>query len=417
MTEPQRVFATDVVRRLRDAGFTALFAGGCVRDLLLDRPAKDYDVATTATPDEVRQLFGRRRTLAVGASFGVIIVLGPQPGVQVEVATFRREGDYSDGRRPDHVEFCSPEEDARRRDFTINGMFYDPLDSRVLDYVGGESDLAAGLVRAIGDPHDRMREDKLRMLRAVRFAATLDFQLDPATAAAVREMAEQLTVVSAERIAQELRKMLVDPHRRRAMELCADVGLLAVVFPELMPAVGDGGTEPKTAVANRGFEMLHLLREPGFELALAVLLHELPAEPMVRNICLRLKLSNDEKDRIVWLAAHQDDLRAAPQFGLAKLKRALSHPYHPDQLQLLRARLLVDGADLHPVLFCEEFLATTPAGEINPPPLITGDDLIRLGMPPGPEFKEWLDEIRDAQLNGEIATKDVALEWLRNRKR
>jgi poly(A) polymerase len=419
MTEPQRVFATEVVRRLRDAGYIALFAGGCVRDLLLNRPAKDYDVATTATPDQVRKLFGQRRTLAVGASFGVIIVLGPQPGVQVEVATFRREGDYSDGRRPDHVEFCSPEEDARRRDFTINGMFYDPLDSRVLDYVGGESDLAAGVLRAIGDPHDRMREDKLRMLRAVRFAATLDFQLDPTTAAAVREMADQLTVVSAERIAQELRRMLVDPHRRRAMELCAAVGLLPVIFPELAPKAADGigGTVQKTAVANRGFEMLPLLREPGFELALAAVLYELPAEPAVRNICLRLKLSNDEKDRIVWLVAHQDDLQAAPQFDLAKLKRALSHPYHLDQLQLLRSRLLVDGADLHPVLFCEEFLAKTPAGEINPPPLITGDDLIRLGMPPGPEFKNLLDQIRDAQLNGEIETKDAALEWLRTRQR
>ncbi len=410
MTEPQRAFATDVVRRLRDAGHIALFAGGCVRDLLLDRPAKDYDVATTATPDQVRKLFGQRRTLAVGASFGVIIVLGPQPGVQVEVATFRREGDYSDGRRPDHVEFCSPEEDARRRDFTINGMFYDPIDSRVLDYVGGESDLAAGMLRAIGDPHDRMREDKLRMLRAVRFAATLDFQLDSTTAAAVREMADQLTVVSAERIAQELRKMLVDPHRRRAMELCRDVGLLSIIFPELTSAVGDGGTI-------RGFEMLHLLRDPGFELALAALLHELPAEPMVRNICLRLKLSNDEKDRIVWLVAHQENLRDAPQFDLAKLKRALAHPYHPDQLQLVRSRLLVDGADLHPVLFCEEFLAKTPAGEINPPPVITGDDLIRLGMSPGPEFKHLLDQIRDAQLNGEITTKDAALQWLRTRKR
>ncbi len=428
MTVPQREFASDVVRRLREKGFVALFAGGCVRDLLLNRPAKDYDVATTATPDEVRKLFGHRRTLAVGASFGVIIVLGPRDGqglqplgvLQVEVATFRREGDYSDGRRPDHVEFCSPEEDARRRDFTINGMFYDPVDSRVLDYVGGEHDLGAGVVRAIGDPHDRMREDKLRMLRAVRFAATLDFELDASTAAAVREMAGQLTVVSAERIAQELKKMLVDQHRRRAMELCSDVGLLPVIFPELTkPADGIGRTSdadvcvPPSPTA--GFEtalhMLHLLREPRFELALAALLHALPAEPTVRDICLRLKLSNDEKDRTIWLVAQQNSLRDPASFSLAKLRRALSHPYHQDQLRLLHVKLLASGADPQPALFCEEFLARTPAEEINPPSFVTGDDLIRLGFSPGPRFKDLLDQIRDAQLDGELLTKEEALKF------
>lgn len=407
MTDPNRDFAADVVRRLRDAGYVALFAGGCVRDLLLERPAKDYDVATTATPDQVRKLFGHRKTLAVGASFGVIIVLGPQSGLQVEVATFRREGEYTDGRRPDRVEFCSPEEDARRRDFTINGMFYDPVDSRVLDYVGGEHDLGAGIVRAIGEPHDRVREDKLRMLRAVRFAATLDFQLDPITAAAVRDMADQLTVVSAERIAQELKKMLTDPHRRRAMELCADVGLLPVMFPELSKF-------EKTADGVRGFgatlHLLHLLREPHFELAMAALLHTLPAEPTVREICLRLKLSNDEKDRITWLVAHQDTLRDAPHFSVAKLKRALSHPYHADQLHLIHAKLMAEDADPRPALFCEEFLARTPPEELNPPPFITGDDLIKLGMPPGPKFKKLLDQIRDAQLNAEILNPDEALD-------
>lgn len=418
MTDQQREFATDVVRRLREAGYVALFAGGCVRDLLLNRPAKDYDVATTATPDQVRQLFGQRRTLAVGASFGVIIVLGPpRTGVQVEVATFRREGDYSDGRRPDHVEFCSPEEDARRRDFTINGMFYDPVDSRVLDYVGGERDLGAGLIRAIGEPHDRMREDKLRMLRAIRFAATLDFQLDRTTFDAVRDMADQLTVVSAERIAQELKKMLVDGHRRRAMTLCLEAGLLDVVFPEFTkPADDVGGTiatgdAPPTPSA--GFEhalqMLHLLQEPHFELALAALLHALPAEPTVRAICLRLKLSNEEKDRVTWLVAQQDALREAASFSLAKLKRALSHPYHADQLRLLHVKLLAGGIDPQPVLFCEEFLTRTPLEEINPPPFVTGDDLIRLGLTPGPQFKALLDRIRDAQLNGELLTKAEAL--------
>lgn len=414
MSEPLREFATDVVRQLRDAGFVALYAGGCVRDLLLGRQPKDYDVATTATPDEVRRLFGHRRTLAVGASFGVIIVLGRPSGIQVEVATFRREGEYTDGRRPDRVEFCTPEEDARRRDFTINGMFYDPIDSRVLDYVGGEQDLTANIVRAIGDPHDRMREDKLRMLRAVRFAATLDFQLDAVTLSAVQEMADQLTVVSAERIAQELKKMLTDAHRRRAMQVCVECRLMEIMFPELFQAAdGIGSALIKTSDTIRGLEeslqMLHLLQGPGFELALAALLHLLPAEPTVRGICRRLKLSNDETDRTVWLVAHQDELRDAPDWMPARLKRALTHPYHDDQLRLLHAKLLIEGTDPHATMFCLDYLARTPAEEINPPLFVTGDNLIKLGMKPGPQFKSLLDQVRDAQLNGQIQTPAEAI--------
>ncbi len=210
-TDRNREFAGEVVSRLKQAGHQALWAGGCVRDYLLGRVPKDYDVATDARPEEVRQIFGHRRTLAVGASFGVIVVRGPRGVADVEVATFRTEGPYLDGRRPESVTFATPEEDAKRRDFTINGMFFDPLAQQVLDYVGGERDLGAGIVRAIGDPHDRVREDKLRMLRAVRFAANLDFELDPITASAVREMADQLTVVSAERITQEPAK---DAHQR-----------------------------------------------------------------------------------------------------------------------------------------------------------------------------------------------------------
>ncbi|MDZ4685900.1 MAG: CCA tRNA nucleotidyltransferase [Planctomycetaceae bacterium] len=398
MSDAPREFATDIVRRLREAGFVAYFAGGCVRDLLLGRAAKDYDVATSARPEQVRELFGQRKTLAVGESFGVIVVLGPRAAGQVEVATFRTDLEYTDGRRPDRVEFCSPEEDAQRRDFTINGMFYDPVDSRVLDFVGGEHDLAAGVIRAIGDPHARMTEDKLRMLRAVRFTATLEFQLDAATADAIRKMADQLHVVSAERIAQELRKMLVDPHRRRAIELCDDVRLLTVIFPEL---------RDRTAW-ERTLAMLSLLPAPAFELAFAVLLHMLPAAT-VHAICRRLKLSNDESNRITWLVGQQNALREAATMSLARVKRLLSHPDRDDLLQLARAALLAAEADLHPMLFCEEFLARTPAAELNPPPLITGDDLIHLGLRPGPRFKELLDTIRDAQLNREIATNDEAL--------
>ena len=406
VNSPQREFAVDVVRKLRAAGHTALFAGGCVRDLLLGRPAKDYDVATTALPDQVRDLFGHKKTLPVGASFGVIIVMGPREAGHVEVATFRTEGPYHDGRRPASVAFCTPEEDAQRRDFTINGMFYDPVDARILDYVGGEADLAARVVRAIGDPHERVREDKLRMLRAVRFTAVLEFTLEETTASAVREMASQLVVVSAERIAQELKKMLVDRHRRRAIELCDSVDLLPLILPELKSELRDLSAHELT------LRMLDELQQPSFELALAVLLHSLPAKPVVYDACRRLKLSNEEADRITWLVAHQDDLANAPAQTLASLKRTLAHPYRDDLLSLLRVKLLAREADLQPVLFCDEYLARTPQSVIDPPPLITGDDLKALGMAPSPAFKSVLESIRDAQLNDEITTPEQAIEMV-----
>lgn len=406
---PQREFAVDVVRRLRSAGHTALFAGGCVRDLLLGRPAKDFDVATTARPEQVRDLFGHKRTLPIGASFGVIIVLGPKNAGPVEVATFRTEGPYHDGRRPANVDYCTPEEDARRRDFTINGMFYDPVEARLLDFVGGEADLAARVIRAIGDPHERMQEDKLRMLRAVRFAATLEFALDPVTAAAVRQMASQLVIVSAERIAQELKKMLVDKHRRRAIELCEEVDLLPVFLPELNDTLRDAGFREQT------LRMMELLPDPSFELSLAALLHSLQAvrtatsAQTVETILRRLKLSNDEIQRIMWLVDHQDDLADAPALPLCRLKRTLSHEFRDDLIRLLRVKLLATGADPQPVLFCDEYLARTPADVINPPPLITGDVLKSLGLVPGPAFRTVLESVRDAQLNDEIATAEEAI--------
>ena len=266
VTISQREFAEQVVRQLTDAGFTALWAGGCVRDLLVGREPKDYNVATNARPEQVRDVFGKRRTLSVGESFGVIVVLGPRSAGQVEVATFRTDGCYIDGRRPESVVFSSPEEDAQRRDFTINGMFYDPLKKQVLDFVGGEKDLAAGVLRAIGDPHARMEEDKLRMLRAVRFAATFEFDLDDATADAVRSMADQISVVSGERFAQELRRMQVDRHRARAIELCHKVDLLVRVLPELEPVTQDSSRWSRLT------SRLRLLVEPNVALAFAVLL-------------------------------------------------------------------------------------------------------------------------------------------------
>src|SRR5260221_12539914 len=258
----QRQFAVEVVEELRAHGFTAYWAGGCVRDQVLHRTPWDFDVATDAKPDEIRHVFGRRRTLAIGAAFGVITVLGPKDAGQVEVTTFRQDAAYRDGRHPDSITFSSPEEDAKRRDFTINAMFYDPLADAIIDYVGGADDLRAGIVRAIGTPRERIAEDKLRMLRGVRFASIFGFELESSTAAAIRELAPPITIVSAERIAAEIEIMLLHANRARAARLLRETRLLEAILPEV---VRDESWEQALA-------MLERLSEPTFPLALAVLL-------------------------------------------------------------------------------------------------------------------------------------------------
>jgi len=418
-TDPNRQFAADVVRRLKHAGFQALWAGGCVRDFLLGRQPKDYDVATDARPDEVRKLFGHRRTLAVGASFGVIIVRGAKPAGDVEVATFRTEGPYRDGRRPEQVTFSTAEEDARRRDFTINGMFYDPVEQRLFDFVDGEQDLNDGIVRAIGDPRARMGEDKLRMLRAVRFTAAMEFELDSPTAEAIHSMAGEIRIVSAERICQELKQMLVDPHRMRAVQLAREIGLLVVILPELQSILGETTGDSHANRFERTLRMLHNLQNPGFELAFTALLHAIPAandgalcdaEERVGEICRRLRLSNREIDHITWLFSHQDALSDAPHASLFRLKRLLAHPLIDDLLALFRVKVLATDADLNVVAFCDDFLKNTPRDKLDPPELINGDDLIAKGLTPGANFKTILRAVRDAQLDETISTKAEALE-------
>jgi len=418
----ERDFANTVVQRLRDMGHTALFAGGCVRDLLMQRNPSDFDVATDATPDAVRQLFGHKRTLAVGASFGVVIVLGPKHEgklTQVEVATFRTEGDYHDGRRPSHVVYCTAKEDAQRRDFTINGMFYDPVEERVIDYVDGEKDLHEGLIRAIGDPRDRMTEDKLRMLRAMRFAAVLDFEIEADTSDAVTAMASQLNVVSWERIAQELRKMLVHPHRRRAIRLCQQHELLALIVPELAEYLEDTHDHELTATLNH----LDALNEPTFCTALATLLHNVPVGDLgfrkhvpdigvVRSVCRRLRLSNDECDRVEWLVDRQHALSDAPNLSLAELKQLLAHPGCEELLVMMQAQLSATAANFDSFDFVQTYLAEHSPEQIAPPPLLTGSDLQDLGYRPGPRFKELLELVRIAQLNEEIFTREAAIEML-----
>lgn len=397
--ENRREFAASVVALLRKAGHEAYWAGGCVRDLLLGLEPADFDVATDARPEQVTRLF--RRTVGVGASFGVIKVLGPRGAGDVEVATFRSDGVYLDGRRPEAVTFSSAEFDASRRDFTINGMFLDPFADRVIDFVGGRADLEARVLRAIGDPAARFAEDKLRLLRAVRFAARFGLTIQPATFDAIVAMAPQVTAVSAERIAQELRRMLVHPSRSAAIGMALDVGLLAAVLPAVAAL--------PSALFSLTLGVLDALPdEPSFSLAFATLVRELGPK-VALDLGSGLKLSNDERDRIAWLVENRLALIDPDSLPRHRLKRLLASRGIADLLALHRAEArAAAGEDAH-VAYCERYLRNEPEGPIDPPPLLTGHDLIRHGLRPGPRFAPLLESIRDAQLDGTISSRDEAL--------
>ena len=401
--EKQRRFAVEVVRRLRDAGFEAYWAGGCVRDRLLGLTPKDYDVATDATPPGIRELFGKRRTLAIGAAFGVITVLGPKDAGQIEVATFRRDAAYTDGRHPDSVSFSSAREDASRRDFTINGLFYDPIEGEVIDFVGGQEDLQRHVLRAIGDAHERFGEDKLRMLRAVRFSARFGFPLAADTLAAIREMADQITVVSPERIAMEMRQILVAPSRCTAVRLLLDTGLAAVILPEIVPADETGHRR-----LDHTLTVLDRLSEPGFPLALAALLYPVVEAAQAGQLGKRWRLSNQETDRVGWLVGHRAALDRARSTPWSSVQRILIAEGIEDLLALAEAVALAGSGDTSEIAWCRAKLAE-PEEVLNPPPLLTGDDLIRHGVPAGPSYRVLLNRVRDAQLDGEIQTRDDAL--------
>jgi tRNA nucleotidyltransferase/poly(A) polymerase len=398
--EQQRQFATEVVTRLQQAGYQACFAGGCVRDRLLGREPKDYDIATAATPDEVQALLGQRRTLPIGAAFGVVTAIGPRGAGQVDVATFRRDGTYSDGRHPDQVTYSSAEEDARRRDFTINGMFFDPVAQQVIDYVGGQADLERGTVRAIGQPEVRFGEDKLRMLRAVRFAATLGFEIERATADAIRGMADQLPVVSCERIAGEMQRILVDLHRARALMMLRETRLAEVLF------AGAGPIDDEAW--DRGLRCADRLASPSFPLALAALLGEwfdaTAAEQLARN----WRLSNDTTRRLAWLVAHRNDLAGATRKRWSAIQPLLAHQGGGNLVALCSARAALGELAVEDMDYCRERLAW-PAEQLDPPPLITGNDLGRLGVPQGTVYRQLLEAVRCAQLDGEVQSKDEAV--------
>ncbi len=430
--EKQRQFAFEIVERLREQGHIAYWAGGCVRDRLLGKVPKDYDVATSAHPDVVREIFGHRQTHCVGAAFGVITVVGPRQAGHVEVTTFRQDAGYLDGRHPEAVRFTDAAEDAARRDFTINGMFFDPVADEVIDYVSGRADLEQCVLRAIGAPTARFAEDKLRMLRAIRFAGTLGFTIEEQTFAAIQQMAAEISVVSPERIAQEMRLMLKLDQRAATLELLCTSGLMKAILPEVsqMRRVPQNKPrQPNGDLWDHTLLVMSELRRPSFELALGALLHDVGKPRTLREtdgklsfhehetvgshiaekVCLRWKLSNRETERIVWLVKHHMYLAHARRMRWAKLQRMLTRPGIDELLDLHEADAVASGTSHTDIDYCRELL-TMPPQQLDPPAILSGHDLIRHGLAPGKVFHHLLERVRDAQLEKQIRTKREALE-------
>ncbi|MGA1617951.1 MAG: CCA tRNA nucleotidyltransferase [Pirellulales bacterium] len=409
-----REFAFEVVARLRRAGYEAVWAGGCVRDELLGRTPSDYDIATSARPAAVREIFGHRRTLAVGAAFGVITVLGQKPAGQVEVATFRADAPYTDGRHPAGVTFCGAREDALRRDFTINGLFFDPLEDEVIDYVGGQLDLADGIVRAIGVPSMRFGEDHLRMLRAVRFSAGFGFPLERETRRAIESMAHLVESVSPERIAAELRAMCSRPGRSEAISLRVDTGLVEPVFHEF--------SDKPSAFWSSAATILDAIDEPDLPLALAILCRD-DAAAMSR-LGHRLRLANHERKLGAWLVSAVTAIVSATAVdGPASLPWSELQPWLADAhrfrlADLLRA-LAANGITATETAAWVSQQVERPATDLDPPPLLGGDALIALGVPAGPAVGQALRRLRNLQLDGRLASQAEAVEqvkaWLLGR--
>ncbi len=424
--------AVKMVETLRKAGFKAYFAGGCVRDKVMGREPQDYDIATDARPEDVMRLFPK--TIPVGASFGVVIVL--EGLYQFEVATFRSDGQYLDGRHPVEVHFSNEEEDARRRDFTINGMFYDPIAEKIVDYVGGQEDIRAGLIRCIGDPRERFSEDKLRLMRAVRFAVQFDYKIEPTTYQALLGLADQITIVSAERIRDELSKMLIGPRPAQGLRMLHQTGLLKVILPEV--AVMEGVQQPPE-FHPEGDVWVHTLLmlermapARSFDFALSVLLHDVGKPPtfsvkdrirfdnhcqvgadMSEEICTRLKLSRKQTEKVVELVREHLRFKDVRQMRESKLKRFLRSEHFSDHLELHRLDCLASHGDLSNWEFCKQKLEEIGPEEMRPERFITGRDLIQMGYVPGPLFSEILTAVEDAQLEGRVKDRESALELIR----
>jgi poly(A) polymerase len=437
-------FATSIIQRLREQGHKAYLVGGCVRDLLLQREPADFDVATSAIPAQVMDIFPD--TYAVGERFGVVLVAMPEQeragdgsaAQTVEVATFRSDRGYSDGRHPDEVRFSlDPQEDAARRDFTINGMMLDPVSEQVIDFVGGRRDLEAKLIRAIGEPERRLAEDKLRMLRAVRFAARFEYEIEADTLAAIRRHAREIELVSRERVRNELTKMLTEGRGRRAFLLLDESGLLKEVLPEISAMKGvaqPAEFHPEGDVFVHTLLLLENLPHPcPATLAWGALLHDVgkPATfrvapdrirfnghvdvgvKMAEDICRRLRFSNADAAQVMALVENHMRFGQVGRMKETTLKRFLRLPGFEEHLALHRADSLASHGHLSTYDFLQTKLAETPVENIRPAALVTGDDLIGAGYSPGPRFREILEAVEDRQLEGRLVTREAALEFVR----
>jgi tRNA nucleotidyltransferase/poly(A) polymerase len=428
--------ATAIVRRLQQAGHEAVFAGGSVRDALLGREPSDYDIATSATPDEVEALF--ERTVPIGRSFGILLVASGEH--HFEVATFRKDEGYEDGRRPVAVTFTDIESDARRRDFTINAMFEDPIAGRILDFTGGRDDLAAGVLRAVGDPAERFREDSLRLLRGVRFSARFGLAVEAATLAALKANAATITRVSVERIGDELVRMLTEGRAQRAFELLDQTGLLDHVLPEISAMKGceqSPDSHPEGDVFVHTLLCLSHLEAGCTEtLALGVLLHDV-AKPacaetkpdgkrtfyghtrdgahMAEAILRRLRRSNATIDRVAFLVDQHLRHCSAQAMRASTLKRFLRQDGIDELMALAKIDALSSSGDLGHWEFCRDALERLSAEQIRPEPLLRGGDLIELGIAKGPLFRTILTAVEDAQLDGKLSSREAALDFVREK--
>lgn len=425
-----RESATAIVRRLQKAGHTAYFAGGCVRDELLGRTPKDYDIATSATPDQVQELFDRVTDLQ-GKSFGVLRVMkGDQA---FEVATFRNDGTYSDGRRPESVTFAGPEDDARRRDFTVNGLFLDPVAGKIIDFVGGQADLKAGLLRAIGDPEQRFREDHLRLYRAARFAAHLGFEIDPATWEAVCRLAPLGRDLAPERVRDELIRCFTGPHPQRAFDLLVGSGLMGMWIPEIEAMKGveqPPQFHPEGDVYTHVRMMIGMLKDADLVLAFSVLLHDISkpetyavdhtgrirfnehetrgarkAEAILR----RLRFSNEQIEAVCACIANHMAFKDVPHMRVSTLKRFLARPTMPVEIELHRIDCTSSHNDLEIYDLVKQKLEEFSHEPLKPDPLVNGKDLQSLGMAPGPGMGQVLHQLMDEQLEGKFPDKETAL--------
>jgi len=426
--------ATHLARLLTEAGHTAYFAGGCVRDKLLGHQPKDYDIATSATPAEVLKLFPGSNE--VGAHFGVVIT--KCRGHHVEIATFRTDGSYKDGRRPESVTYSTPEEDAQRRDFTINGLYENPETGEVIDHVGGLPDLKAKVIRAIGNPTDRFQEDALRLLRAVRFSTTLGFPIEPATLDAIRENAHLLDKLPHERIRDEFSKTIIHPNRRRGIELLVDTGLIGHFLPEILPLIGceqPPEWHPEGDVYTHTRTMLEMLeKDAPLTLCLATLLHDIAKPPtqtydeeagrirfngheslgaeMTEAILTRLKYPNSVIRDATHMVSRHMQFMNVQQMRKAKLKRFMSEPTFSQEMELHRVDCGSSNGFTDNYDFLNAKVEEFASEPLIPEPLVTGKDLIGMGMQPGPHFKEILDELQTEQLEGRIATREDGLEFV-----